>query len=122
MPALCYLRPMNRWLVMVLLMVVLLAEAARAEPGQSANGCEAVRGNAKLQAILVHLDKLPKLESSLWNGYRPDTANYIFVVPGPAKQSCGVLWRDGKVTATVEFDVAPRMSTPFYGYLTPPPV
>jgi hypothetical protein len=112
---------MYRWIVMIWLVAIPIVKVARAEPAQSAGVCEAVRGNDKLRAILAHMDKLPALESSFWNGYRPDTASYVFLIPGPAKQSCGVLWREGKVTTTIEFTTAPRMSTPLYGYFTPPP-
>src|SRR5262245_24155632 len=113
---------MKRWLLICWLVVTPMSTTALAEPVQSSATCEAVRGNAKLQAILAQLDKLPRLESPYWNRYRPETASYIFLVRGPAKQSCGLLWRDGKATTAIEFAVAPRMSTPLYGYLTPPPV
>lgn len=104
------------------LAAMLMARSAHAGLVQSEGACEAVRGNDKLVAILTHLDKLPKLEPSFWSGYRPDTSTFIFLVPGPSRQNCGVLWRDGKATTTIEFAVEPRMSTPLYGYLTPAPV
>src|SRR5262245_41461991 len=111
---------MKRWCLILWLAAMPVARAAGSEAWQSARACEAVRENVKLQAVVAQLEKLAKLESPFWSGYRPESASYIFLVPGPAKQSCGVLWRDGKLT-TIEFEVAPRMSTPLYGYLTPTP-
>src|SRR5262245_2554329 len=111
---------MKRWCLILWLAAMPVARAAGSEAWQSARACEAVRENVKLQAVVAQLEKLAKLESPFWNSYRPESASYIFLVPGPARQSCGVLWRDGKLT-TIEFEVAPRMSTPLYGYLTPTP-
>src|SRR5215470_6290649 len=102
---------MKRWCLILWLAAMPAATLAGAETLQSTRACEAVRGNEKLQAVVSQLQKLMKLESPFWNGYRPESASYIFLVRGPAKQSCGVLWRDGKLT-TIEFEVAPRMSTP----------
>jgi hypothetical protein len=80
---------------------------------------DAVRDHARLQGVMVHMSALSSAKSSLWKGYRPESANYIFIVPGPEKKPCAALWRAGAVTAVFELSTEPELSTALYGFVFP---
>jgi hypothetical protein len=97
------------------LMVLSLPHVAA---GQQAppDACEqAVRGHEKLQGLVGLLGRL-KEATPLWAGYHPASANYVFVIPGPAGARCAALWRDGSVRASFPLAAAPRFDTPLYGF------
>ena len=71
--------------------------------------------------MLALMTKLAAAGDSLWNGYRPDVSNYVFVVPGAEKKSCAVLWRKRLALSNFETVSPPRLQTSLFGCFGPAP-
>ena len=80
--------------------------------------CAPVLDHDLFKGVVGHMNKL-KSAPVLWNGYRPDQGHYVFTVPGPERQRCAVVWRDGAIVDVLDLAVAPRLLTPLFGVLLP---
>lgn len=88
------------------------------QPAPPDRPCGAALSHERARGVLDLMDRLPTQAATLWDGYRPADAAYLFVVQ-QGKQPCGIVWRNGRAREPFALAAEPRKETPLYSFFVP---